>query len=290
MLTKIEINSKDFLHGHCSLPPLPEVVGKVQSMINDDNVEITKVADVISSDPAMLAQVLKVVNSAYYGLPREITKARYAITFLGYNEIYRMVLSLSVIKTIGVKDKKAISDYWRHSFYTAICARHLAVVHAPTLSLEELWSAAILHDIGKLVYLKFFPEHYEEISKLAEKDGLLFSDAESALEQPPSSEMGSLLCGNWRLPDTIRVACECHSLQSLKDLKSTDDDYDFKRMICLANLLAALSASPLSVESRELVYDAVSGALALDETEFLLLMADIRDLQTEVDGFMAQFS
>ena len=71
-------------------------------MVRDENVVIEKVADLIGSDPALLAQTLKIVNSAYYGLPREVTRPQMAIAFLGLSEVYRMVLSLSVINTVSV--------------------------------------------------------------------------------------------------------------------------------------------------------------------------------------------
>ena len=133
MLTQIEIEPETFLRQHCTLPALPEVVGQVQSMMSDDTTDIGKVADLISSEPALLAQILKVVNSAYYGLPKEITKARFAIAFLGYNEVYRMVLSLSVINTLSIKEKKDLTEFWFHSFYSAITTRHIANRYMPKL-------------------------------------------------------------------------------------------------------------------------------------------------------------
>ena len=88
MLTPIEIDPKTFLRQHCTLPALPAVVGEIQSLIHDADVDMKKVAELINSDPAILAQVLKIVNSAYYGLPREVTNVQFAIAFLGLNEVY----------------------------------------------------------------------------------------------------------------------------------------------------------------------------------------------------------
>ena len=109
MLPPIEIDPKTFLRQHCTLPALPAVVGQIQNLIHDYNVDMEKVAELISSDPAILAQVLKIVNSAYYGLPREIGDVRFAIAFLGLNEIYRMVLSLSAILTPWLLTRKTSS-------------------------------------------------------------------------------------------------------------------------------------------------------------------------------------
>jgi len=119
MLPNIEINPGTFLRQHCTLPALPEVINEIQNMLQDHDVEIDKVGELLSVDPALVAQLLKVVNSAYYGLPREISKIPLAIAFLGLNEVYRTVLSLSVIKTLAV-DELEVHGFWLHSFHFSI--------------------------------------------------------------------------------------------------------------------------------------------------------------------------
>jgi hypothetical protein len=151
-LAPIEIDPKTFFRKNFTLPALPEVVNEIQNVLSFDDPDIEKVAELISSEPSLVAQTLKVVNSAYYGLPQEITKVKTAIIFLGLSEIYRMVLSLSVVNTLAIKQKNELTDFWFHSFYTALSTRYLAKKYNPYLPFEELWSAAILHDIGKLIY------------------------------------------------------------------------------------------------------------------------------------------
>lgn len=149
--------------------------------------DIEKVSQLISGEPALLAQILKVVNSAYFGLPREITRVSYAIAFLGLNQLHPMVLPLSVINTLDVHDKDELHGFWFHSFYTAISTKYLARKYEPLLSYEELWSAAMLHDIGKLVYLKFFPDHYRALRDFCNEHGRLFSEAEKHFSLPSSA-------------------------------------------------------------------------------------------------------
>jgi len=150
-LLPIEIDPKTFLRQHYTLPALPQVITRIQKMIHDDSAAVGEVSDLISSDPSLVAQILKVVNSAYYSLPQEISKVHFAIAFLGLNEVYRMVLALSVINTMSIEEKEELNRFWFHSFYTALCTKHLAKRYSPQLSFDELWAAAILHDIGKLV-------------------------------------------------------------------------------------------------------------------------------------------
>jgi HD-like signal output (HDOD) protein len=289
LLPPFEIDRKKFLRQHCSLPALPEVVTRVQGLIQDSNVDMNKVADVISGDPSILAQVLKVVNSAYYGLPAEITKVRMAVAFLGLNEVYRIVLSLAVVNNLAIKEKKAIDAFWFHSFFTATCAKQLAKQFEPLLSYEELWPAAMLHDIGRLVYLKFYPDHYAALTDHCTKHGCTFSEAEAQLAYPQSAYLGTLLCNHWRLPKQAKIACEFHTLQDLLAPREDGPLNPFQRIICLANLVALLSTDNLNNDTKERIAGAVKTELGLDEERFLALMGDIYELKTDVERFVGQF-
>jgi len=288
MLAPIEIDPKTFLHQHCTLPALPAVVTEVQSLIHDADVDMKRVAELINSDPAILAQVLKIVNSAYYGLPREVKNVQFAIAFLGLNEVYRMVLSLSVINTLAIDKKDELKEFWFHSFYAALCTKYLAKKYEPHLSLEELWSAAMLHDIGKLVYLKFFPDHYRALRKYSKEHGCLLSEAERHFSLPSSAYLGTLLCEHWRLPDEIRQACACNTLEHLTPMKADSPLKPFQRMICLGNLLTMLSTIELSTATKEKIADACKTALDCTEAAFLAMMGDIYELRIDVETFMEQ--
>lgn len=288
MLAPIEIDPKTFLRQHCTLPALPAVVSEVQSLIRDANVDMKRVAELISSDPAILAQVLKIVNSAYYGLPREVKNVQFAIAFLGLNEVYRMVLSLSVINTLAIDKKDELKEFWFHSFYAALCTKYLAKKYEPHLSLEELWSAAMLHDIGKLVYLKFFPDHYRALRKYSKEHGCLFSEAQRHFSLPSSAYLGTLLSEHWRLPEEIRQACACNTLEHLTPMKADSPSTPFQRMICLGNLLTVLSTMELSTTTKENIADACETALDCTEAAFLAMMGDIYELRIDVETFMEQ--
>ncbi|MCX8044517.1 MAG: HDOD domain-containing protein [Desulfobacterota bacterium] len=290
-LPPIVIDPKTFLREHCTLPALPEVVHEIQKLIKSDNVEIVKVSQIIAKDPALVAQILKIVNSAYYSLPREVADVRYAIAFLGLHEIERILLTLSVINTLGVKEKKELTGFWFHSFLAALCTKHFAARYEPRLSFEELWSAAMLHDIGKLVYLKFFPTHYTAIKTLSTEKGFFFCDAEQELKLPSSSYLGVLLCDHWRLPTKIRDACETHAVHNLANLKGNDSSSAFKRMICLGNAasILALNMNMLRDEKKHEIKEKMMSVLACDEPGFLTLMAEVYELRSQAERFLEQF-
>ncbi len=289
-LAPIIINPATFLREHNTLPALPEVLSQIQSVLRDEDAAIQRVAELISSDPALLAQTLKIVNSAYYGLPWEVTKAQVAISFLGLNEIYRMVLSLSVINTLSIIGKKEeLNTFWFHSIYTAITSKYLLTRYGGGVCADELWSAAVLHDIGKLVYMKIFPDHYQALKDLTRREGCLFSQAERRLGMPASSHFGSLLCGHWRLPDKIREACERHTLDDLRGAEGVPPLTEAQRLICLGSLLTVMVTEQPSDEVRGEIRDATTTALVCPPEEFDRTLESVSGLGRDVQEFMGQF-
>ncbi len=278
----IEIDPETFLRSHCSLPALPSIITKVQSIIQSNKADISDLEKNISRDPSLVAQILKIVNSAYFGLPREVSDIKFALAFLGLNEIYRIVLSVSVINTLSIEKKDELDNFWFHSYYTAICTKNVAKKFNPLLSFDDLWSAAILHDIGKLVYLKFFPNRYKALTKFSKKEGILFSKAETHFSLPSSSYFGTLLCDRWNLPVKIRKACNSHTIEDLIN-SHKDTSQEFINIISLGNLLAVLSTDDLNNDSKNDIIDAIRHTFNLNEQEFLTLMGEIYELKIDAE-------
>ena len=281
MLKPIEIDPKTFLREHCSLPALPEAVIRIQRMMQDDATDSAMVAQIISGDPALVAQVLSVVNSAYYSLPKTTSNVKYAVAYLGFSVIQRIVISVGVVNAMGIKEKKALNNYWYHSFFTALTTKYLSRKFWSYLDPETLWTAAILHDIGKLIYIKFFPEHYKELKRYCEQNGCLFSEAEEHYKLPTSSYLGSLLCHHWRLPVEVEDACGYHNLSHISKHGS-----DFQTVIALGNLLATLSAGGLNQSCKDRIKEVAENILELSPDNFISIMANVYDLESRAEKFM----
>lgn len=286
MLNPIDIDPKTFLRDHCSLPALPEIVYRLQHEIQSQQGSLENVEELISTDPALLGQVLKVANSAYYGLPKEISNVKYAIAFLGLYEIYRMVLSLSVVNTLAIDEKQELNDFWLHSFHTALCTKYLAKRYQSHLPFDEFWASAILHDIGKLVYLKFFPVHYKTLKAYCQENGCLFTEAEDRYSLPKSSYLGTMLCDHWRLPDKIRRACECHSVLDLVAENRRQSLELFDRIITLGNLCSVICTNGLRNETRGKLGETIRQDLGCSKEAFLLMMGDILELKIHAEKFL----
>lgn len=271
----IIIDEATFLYDHCALPPLPSVVYRMRDLMLSRDVNLSEISDLIKIDPGLMAQLLKIVNSAYYSFPREIEEIHFAVAYLGINEVYRIVLSLSVINTLDLNHSAEFKKLWIHSNYTALAAKFVTERCAPYLPAEKLWSAAMLHDIGKLVYLKFFPDHFQFITHYCETHGTLFSHAEKKFSLPSSAFMGKLLCDRWRLPGRIRDACQHHTFDDLKTVSGNTAEDDFIRMIIIGNLMAVLAENRLGAALKEQIATEVQTSLDLTPGEFSILLEDV---------------
>ena len=274
-LEPIIIDPETFLKHHCALPPLPEVLVNIQALINTAEANIEDISDLIVTDPALTAQILKIVNSAYYGLRNEVLDMKFAIAYIGFNEIYNIVLSLSIIETLNISEHKELESFWEHSVYCAQCAKFLARKFEPLLNPEIIWLGAVLHDIGKLVYFKFFPKHYKSIVELAETSGTLYSEVEKEFEIPSSSYLGQLLCKRWNLPGIINDACEFHTLGDINHVKQNH----FRKIICCANLVAIITTAPLAEDIKQNIFEALIDIFNSSKEDWFILMGEIYDFK-----------
>ncbi len=278
MLSPIDINTQDFLE-HFSLPVLPEVLAKVQEAMRSDYVSIRSVANHLSLDASLVAEVLKIVNSAYYGLPRDISEVEVAIAYLGLREIHHLVLTSSVLDHLEPNEQLAFEKLKFHSILTALWSKHIARRFAPYMRLGELWAAGMLHDLGKFVYLKFYPEHYTMLEQHSENTGGLFSEAETTHALMSSAQMGMLLADHWRLPRTVHEVCGQHTLLDLQNKHRDEGSMSaFACMVAVGNLLAVLSHNTLSEDKKDEIADTVMAELGLASPDFVLLMAPSNEL------------
>ncbi len=282
MLPPIIIDPKFFLYEHCSLPALPSILTEIQSLMNCGEVNFSEITELVLKDTALTAQVLKIANSAYYSLPVEVSRVKVAVAYLGINEIHRIVLSISIKNGLAGVEKELFNEVWSHSLHAALCAKNLANRYEPLLDTGEVWTVGLLHDIGKLVYIKFFPKHYKAISNLAEMKGCLFSEAEAEYSLPSSAYLGSLLCDRWRLPQRIKDSCMYHSLRDIHRLSENNNlENPYIRIGILSNLFSNLTMNVLNPDKQEEIEQVIGEILSLDKTNLQLLLCEQLELKDE---------
>jgi putative nucleotidyltransferase with HDIG domain len=195
------------------LPPLPVAVAKVLDETNKPEPDLHKIDDLISSDHAIASKVLRIVNSAYYGLSRQVTSINAAVMILGIQQIKTITLSVGSIAAFSktTVDAEGSRRFWEHSFATSATCQVLgSKLGLDRKSLETLGSTGILHDIGRMFIFCNFKSTYDGFVKKAIEQGITYEEAEYEFLGDNHAGIGAMIAEKWGLPVEIVSAIRAH--------------------------------------------------------------------------------
>jgi putative nucleotidyltransferase with HDIG domain len=198
-----------------NLPTPPIVFHQIQKVINDQKASAAQIASVLQEDPAMSVKVLKLTNSAFYGLAREIDSVKQAVVVVGIEAIKNLVLSASVIDMFKGKqlDEEYQEHFWRHSLATAFCGRLMARSFKASgmADPDAAFSAGLLHDIGKMVISCFLPDEFKQFKQAREQQpGTPDHVIEREVLGYDHAQIGGFLAVQWKLPPKLGDAIAHH--------------------------------------------------------------------------------
>lgn len=205
---KAEKKSKSIKEKLRDLPSLPEVVTKVTELVQNPNSSAAQLSQIISQDSGLTSRVLRMVNSAFYGFPKQISSIQHAITIMGFSTIKSLVLSSSIFRIFSPKAGAVTSlDYkkfWKHSLLTAIASKFIYQKLFFQQD-ENIFSAAILHDIGKVILDQFDHENYLNVLSAVPNAclGTETLEAEQKYCDVTHQYIGNYVASNWNLPDAL---------------------------------------------------------------------------------------
>ena len=193
-----------------SLPTLPIVAIQIGEVVHGKNVSIQQVATILRSDPAISAKLLRLVNSPYFGIPGGVADVARAIPFVGFNTLYQLVLSISVLEALGTKggpfDPRSL---WVHSLTVGTAAREIAT-EVKFADPGACFTAGLLHDMGKIALAKVDPHKLAAAFAMVRTEGVSMADAEKALGLAAHDKVGSRLAKTWKFPATLTTPIEQH--------------------------------------------------------------------------------
>jgi len=223
------------------MPSLSTTVGKVLEICSRIDASPNELNKVISLDPVLTGQVLKLINSAYYSLISKVTSLTRAITMLGMNTVKNMALSTAIIQSVSSANKsKALptAKFWAHSIGVGVSAKLLATsLGVPVQEREEYFIAGLLHDLGKVP----FGDEYIHVLSVARQEQRPLVAVERELLGIDHQEVGGLIAAKWKLTGAMSNCICCHHdfdtpVVDPKSVSMEHDDRVKVAIVALANM------------------------------------------------------
>ncbi|MEI7474630.1 MAG: HDOD domain-containing protein [bacterium] len=270
------------------IPSLPEVVTRVMELVQDPNSSAAQLSRVISHDPGLTSRVLRLVNSAYYGFPKQISSIQHAIMILGFTTMRGLVLSSSIFKIFAQKtDGIVFLDYkkfWKHSLVTAIASKEVAKFLYFQQD-DDIFSAAILHDIGKIILDQYDHENYINVLKTPLQNRFLEQviPVEEEFCGVNHCDVGNMVAETWNLPESISNVVMYHHdpLKAGKFVFLTS-------MVYIANLISTIIIDDLSL-SESFFNKEVLEYLRIDIDDVGIILSKVIEETSNIDDLESFF-
>ena len=195
-----------------NLPTLPAVALEVGQLLQDYDTPVEAVCETIEKDQAMVPRILKLVNSAFFGLRSNVSNISHAVVLLGFNTIRNAVVSVAVIRAMpGRKALRGfdVTQFWSHAVSVAVTSKHLAEKSHLHYA-GDAFTAGLLHDVGKLVMFLYFQDIFSGIWSRVRQEGCSFHEAEKCEGPVNHAEIGAYMARRWQLPERLSDAIAFH--------------------------------------------------------------------------------
>ena len=198
-----------------ALLTMPKVISEALNLIKDPKTNVNKLSDIIAKDISLTSEILKMVNTAYYGFPTQITTINKAIALLGLNKVKSVIMSVAMKPMLQSNGGKSL---WEHSIKCAVGCE----IIAESLGMDdpdEAFTMGLMHDIGKIVLESYNKVAYQEINRLISL-GAERLNAEKMIYGYNHAEIGAELVTKWNLPSVISTSVKYHHMPHHSEMPS----------------------------------------------------------------------
>ena len=194
-----------------AFPAMPTTATRLLPLLDDPEGAFTQIEDIIRYDPGLTANILKLTNSAYFGIPIKVHSVRQAMSLLGWKRLTQLVMTLCMSSLMN----KPVPGYdlpqgelWRHSIAVSLAAENIVkALNIPDA--DEVFTAALLHDVGKLILGGFVKKDMEFIEDMVAK-GFSFDVAEHIILGTDHAKVGANILKQWSFPEELVNAVSWH--------------------------------------------------------------------------------
>lgn len=192
------------------VPSLPILYQQLLEELKTPEPSIKKVSDIIQQDMGMTVKILQIINSAFFGLQRNICSTREAVSFLGIDTVTALTLGVGIFSQLhGEQSQPLIDQLWDHSIKVAELAQSLAASETPGCA-ADAFTAGLLHDIGQVILAINLPQEYQASLALMKSEGLTCEEVETRIFGASNAAIGAYLLGLWGVPYPVVEAVAYH--------------------------------------------------------------------------------
>jgi len=192
---------------------LPEITAKIIAVVDDPRSTARDLHAIIKNDPALATKILKVVNSAFYGLPGQVSDLDRAIVLLGLSAVKNIAISASISRLFTggqLSGGFTARDLWKHSVAVAVVTRQMCALIGKKAFSEEAFLAGLIHDLGMLVERQAFPEQLAEVIQATIKQDRPLCEVENEIIGADHQALGAALAVKWKFPRALQVTLGYH--------------------------------------------------------------------------------
>ncbi|HVN22886.1 MAG TPA: HDOD domain-containing protein [Syntrophorhabdales bacterium] len=259
-----------------AIPTIPLVIKKILMAVENPSTSPAAVSKLVSSDPALTARVLKVINAAMYGFVARISSVNQAVVLLGMNLVRALLLGISMFEMM----EQAAMGLWKHSLGCAIIAKMLAQKKG-MFDPEEASVAGLLHDIGKVVLSVQYPKEYQAAVAAAQEKSVFLTETEAEIFGMSHATAGAYFANTWRLPKFLVESIRSHHLPPLTKSFPVHAATVHMADVLVKAYNVGYSGDPFVPAVHATAWELFN----LNEAQMKDLFSEISDLLAQVDDF-----
>lgn len=267
------------------LPTLPVMMTRILKCVENENSSAADVAKIVSNDPAISSKILRCANSAFYGRANKVDTLKEAVIIIGFNTVKQLVLATSMVESFSnVKSQKTFDqlEFWKHSIGTATAAA-MIFAKSSKINTDRIYTAGLLHDIGKLVMDIYFHKDYEAAVDKAASESLFISQAERYIFKSDHGEIGAWLAERWHFPDSLKVPMQFHH-------NVDDADIDYKcatMMIHVADFVSrSAEVGMCNAQKPPVLEEKLLSLVNLKPPDISRAIKELKANEKEIDTFL----
>ena len=269
-----------------TFPSMPGAATKLLALLDDSDTTPKQIEDILRYEPGLTANILKLTNSAYFGLPSRVGSIKQAVVLLGWKRVIQLVMTTcvsSMMETSIAGYDMPPGELWRHSIGVSIAAEIL-IKELNIASAHEVYTAALLHDIGKMVMGSFVSDQLPLIIEKAD-GGMPFEQAEREVLGTDHAEIGAELLKRWALPDEVIEAVRWHhDVEGAGKVSAAIDTVHVANVLCRMIGIGISGREGLRVEPSRVVTARLGlrpDALEMAASQTLQWIEEMQDILNE---------